>query len=195
MRPQHITAENGSALCERAHGRRAFNEAAAYHCGKRGPCPSPSSWRRAFNEAAAYHCGKPRRPVRHDGSPAPPSMRPQHITAENESLLRRARRDRSPSMRPQHITAENPDPHGAGAGGGDDPSMRPQHITAENPQRLSLHVRLEVPSMRPQHITAENSSTCPGWCRPRRPFNEAAAYHCGKLATARLTANRAAGLQ
>ena len=59
-------------------------------------------------------------------------------------------------MRPQHITAEN----GASAGGasaGGSASMRPQHITAENP---ALSARTDVAVI---------------------GFNEAAAYHCGKL--------------
>ena len=39
MRPQHITAENAVAALQRGSvGRRGFNEAAAYHCGKRCEC-------------------------------------------------------------------------------------------------------------------------------------------------------------
>ena len=42
--------------------------------------------------------------------------------------------------------------------------------------------------MRPQHITAENHQVSRG--RSARPdrFNEAAAYHCGKPATAQRSA-------
>ena len=35
MRPQHITAENASPAAQRHSRRTRFNEAAAYHCGKR----------------------------------------------------------------------------------------------------------------------------------------------------------------
>ena len=58
MRPQHITAENGRDAPTGVAGVPGFNEAAAYHCGKRHQAP-----RRAAGPAA--------------------SMRPQHITAEN----------------------------------------------------------------------------------------------------------------
>ena len=86
MRPQHITSENWAGLGRVNRHRDGFNEAAAYHCGKRGPdaqgdaCVAGASmrpqhitaenagamlggrhWGRRFNEAAAYHCGK--RPV------------------------------------------------------------------------------------------------------------------------------------
>ena len=92
------------------------------------PRPSPTR----FNEAAAYHCGKrvlavPAHPARQTAS-----MRPQHITAENRLQIPAAgipfgrfneaaayhcgkrgvsappaRRTPPASMRPQHITAEN----------------------------------------------------------------------------------------
>ena len=39
-------------------------------------------------------------------------------------------------------------------------------------------------SMRPQHITAENRFGGGGAKRAPRSFNEAAAYHCGKLSPA-----------
>ena len=58
MRPQHITAENLCADVTRARGAGCFNEAAAYHCGKR-----------AFKVTASRSVDA--------------SMRPQHITAEN----------------------------------------------------------------------------------------------------------------
>ena len=35
MRPQHITAENASVSMALGGISRSFNEAAAYHCGKR----------------------------------------------------------------------------------------------------------------------------------------------------------------
>ena len=58
--------------------------------------------------------------------------------------------------------------------------MRPQHITAEN-AALAGYARGSAPaSMRPQHITAENSRRSCDHREPRRCFNEAAAYHCGK---------------
>ena len=37
---------------------KCFNEAAAYHCGKRPVQPRLRPRRGRFNEAAAYHCGK-----------------------------------------------------------------------------------------------------------------------------------------
>ena len=85
-----------------------------------------------FNEAAAYHCGK--RAVRSADllRQRRASMRPQHITAENVSAAAPTSRSSAlASMRPQHITAENPAPQGLGAGQRR-ASMRPQHITAEN---------------------------------------------------------------
>ena len=59
MRPQHITAENTLTENEDRLHAAGFNEAAAYHCGKR--MRSTGTWmpsRPGFNEAAAYHCGK-----------------------------------------------------------------------------------------------------------------------------------------
>ena len=82
MRPQHITAENGSAF-------------------ERPVAAGPS-----FNEAAAYHCGKRKAPGRNRAMRAA-SMRPQHITAENLPARLRSDADCAASMRPQHITAEN----------------------------------------------------------------------------------------
>ena len=60
--------------------------------------------------------------------------------------------------------------------------MRPQHITAEN-VRLGLQPLLAElgASMRPQHITAENAARGRRGRRRAAGFNEAAAYHCGKL--------------
>ena len=58
--------------------------------------------------------------------------------------------------------------------------MRPQHITAENHAHGVTARADPLASMRPQHITAENSDAGAKraiWAR----FNEAAAYHCGKL--------------
>ena len=61
-------------------------------------------------------------------------------------------------------------------------SMRPQHITAENSAADTAAVERPDASMRPQHITAENRLDR-GDDRCGQPsFNEAAAYHCGKLA-------------
>ena len=83
MRPQHITAENLGV-----------------------PVPLDAAGG-GFNEAAAYHCGK-----RHDHhesqSPDAASMRPQHITAENDRVDHPRAEGAEASMRPQHITAENP---------------------------------------------------------------------------------------
>ena len=36
MRPQHITAENDDEGADQLEASGCFNEAAAYHCGKRG---------------------------------------------------------------------------------------------------------------------------------------------------------------
>ena len=86
--------------------RPGFNEAAAYHCGKRR---NPSRWRATiwcFNEAAAYHCGKPGFALEHQRR-RPASMRPQHITAENRVTDFVTAFQPTASMRPQHITAEN----------------------------------------------------------------------------------------
>ena len=108
MRPQHITAENLTIGYGRNLDSKGFNEAAAYHCGKRRNGPGDPLRTASFNEAAAYHCGKPGysrsralRLVRfneaaayHCGKRVGPvspmrrqqaSMRPQHITAENWS--------------------------------------------------------------------------------------------------------------
>ena len=83
MRPQHITAENlKDGLMRWLSLPACFNEAAAYHCGKR---PEPRSFpvfTGSFNEAAAYHCGKPGF-LGGFSMPRVASMRPQHITAEN----------------------------------------------------------------------------------------------------------------
>ena len=111
MRPQHITAENAASIPFVASRTAGFNEAAAYHCGKLG---APSSFFPPvvrFNEAAAYHCGKPEIPSRVMAGPWSASMRPQHITAENERRMRGAAPPScAASMRPQHITAENRSP-------------------------------------------------------------------------------------
>ena len=59
MRPQHITAENRRLGLLHGAPSAGFNEAAAYHCGKRRTvCRGPSPSMGCFNEAAAYHCGK-----------------------------------------------------------------------------------------------------------------------------------------
>ena len=58
MRPQHITAENGSAIITSPPPGDSFNEAAAYHCGKHGCLRKLIKRIQGFNEAAAYHCGK-----------------------------------------------------------------------------------------------------------------------------------------
>ena len=62
MRPQHITAENFLGITDSSGNLSGFNEAAAYHCGKR----AGSRIFRMLLEA---------------------SMRPQHITAENEDTV------------------------------------------------------------------------------------------------------------
>ena len=85
MRPQHITAENGGALRERtstgAASMRPQHITAENHTL---PVTFGSPVGR-FNEAAAYHCGKRsrRKPISPYQRRA--SMRPQHITAENAS--------------------------------------------------------------------------------------------------------------
>ena len=87
-------------------------------------------------------------------------------------------------MRPQHITAENrPDrvPGRVIASA----SMRPQHITAENPVNAAHPPGDARASMRPQHITAENGMRGGPIGRGAMCFNEAAAYHCGKLLRSR----------
>ena len=61
----------------------SFNEAAAYHCGKRPSICRPSARPAGFNEAAAYHCGKRPRTAAAGRARGDASMRPQHITAEN----------------------------------------------------------------------------------------------------------------
>ena len=71
MRPQHITAENATIHVGPLRGAGRFNEAAAYHCGKRG---------------MHVHASPAERRA---------SMRPQHITAENaRSPAKDARRTR-----------------------------------------------------------------------------------------------------
>ena len=60
MRPQHITAENPDIQIPLRRRGQRFNEAAAYHCGKRRRRSTQPPRRRGFNEAAAYHCGKRR---------------------------------------------------------------------------------------------------------------------------------------
>ena len=107
MRPQHITAENAGAARSAAAGAANFNEAAAYHCGKRV------------------------RPLADPLLEVRTSMRPQHITAENVVVALGSDRDVATSMRPQHITAEN-DAIAPRRGERASTSMRPQHITAEN---------------------------------------------------------------
>ena len=59
--------------------------------------------------------------------------------------------------------------------------MRPQHITAENGRAADAGRPAGHASMRPQHITAENSRPESVPVRKSTRFNEAAAYHCGKL--------------
>ena len=108
MRPQHITAENPASWSDRRSTPTGFNEAAAYHCGKReDPC--------LLTHALLA------------------SMRPQHITAENEQIRSAGRVAEGASMRPQHITAENEGRGDVYYQSYSRASMRPQHITAENP--------------------------------------------------------------
>ena len=59
--------------------------------------------------------------------------------------------------------------------------MRPQHITAENMKLTNIGSFILVASMRPQHITAENLTAPQSAGGQPTCFNEAAAYHCGKL--------------
>ena len=178
MRPQHITAENAAAPTIITPPAPGFNEAAAYHCGKRlgdsvvrrrrqasmrpqhitaenRPSGSEKQTQKSFNEAAAYHCGK--RPARR-------TRRVVQLSFNEAAAYHCGKRSRP-----------------AGLAGGGLASMRPQHITAEN----EIHRRPErVPadaSMRPQHITAENPGPGRGALRGALRFNEAAAYHCGKL--------------
>ena len=106
MRPQHITAENARAEARAAAQSGGFNEAAAYHCGKRAIGATPQCDPSCFNEAAAYHCGK-RGAIGRNSKVRPASMRPQHITAENRAPRHGPGPERLASMRPQHITAEN----------------------------------------------------------------------------------------
>ena len=109
MRPQHITAENRGSLRLRRRVPDGFNEAAAYHCGKRAHVQRRASGaaRTRFNEAAAYHCGKPDGAGDEVAALRRASMRPQHITAENAHESHSGCRLVGASMRPQHITAEN----------------------------------------------------------------------------------------
>ena len=111
---------------------------------------------RSFNEAAAYNCGK-RVPVgRLRAAFDAASMRPQHITAENDEgednegsaagCFNEAAAYNGGKLR--ELVA--PDRHA-------EASMRPQHITAENRQPVSVASSIARASMRPQHITAENS--------------------------------------
>ena len=154
MRPQHITAENRVVGRRGDPPRPGFNEAAAYHCGKLLAEQVYEHSRPGFNEAAAYHCGKRCERARLLAV-GEASMRPQHITAENEDECRQ-------------------DPDGNGA------SMRPQHITAENGG-----TRPEHPSTPPgfNEAAAYHCGKRGAWygaLRAAAGFNEAAAYHCGK---------------
>ena len=106
MRPQHITAENNDLAYDKYVVEYSFNEAAAYHCGKRRRCRGARVGAKSFNEAAAYHCGK-LGDIFRSYTPEAASMRPQHITAENAAVAGRRRQKNRASMRPQHITAEN----------------------------------------------------------------------------------------
>ena len=107
MRPQHITAENPPAPASRHTSSAGFNEAAAYHCGKHTLSGAAPPRPHCFNEAAAYHCGKQPREIQVGVQHGLASMRPQHITAENQLHPRPPDLARRASMRPQHITAEN----------------------------------------------------------------------------------------
>ena len=98
------------------------------------------------------------------------------------------------SMRPQHITAENAVERAAAALV-QAASMRPQHITAENAAGCVIPDTMQIASMRPQHITAENVGQRDGIGRPRAGFNEAAAYHCGKLGRALTVGSQGRSLQ
>ena len=90
------------------------------------------------------------------GWPKDASMRPQHITAENEGA-RAARGDRGrASMRPQHITAENlrRDVSLAESRAGFNEAAA-YHCGKQIRRHGNEHL-LTAASMRPQHITAEN---------------------------------------
>ena len=154
MRPQHITAEN-VWLYRLETETACFNEAAAYHCGKR-----VAEAAERITKAA--------------------SMRPQHITAENEQQLARGGVVRGgASMRPQHITAENMCAC-AWRGDLDAASMRPQHITAENSVWRSMVGRCGgcFNEAAAYHCGKRAARRDPAG--PSTRFNEAAAYHCGK---------------
>ena len=157
MRPQHITAENSGWRARWAGERRRFNEAAAYHCGKRG---RPSASRTSLACRA--------------------SMRPQHITAENFTAPIPIVRRLSASMRPQHITAENPTRPTSGTPA--PPCFNEAAAYHCGKRRRVGRLAAEWPwaSMRPQHITAENPPGASARRRRAPSFNEAAAYHCGK---------------
>ena len=193
MRPQHITAEN--AQSERLQLRDRLASMRPQHITAENSRRSAGaiSARRCFNEAAAYHCGK-RAPFLMADRPEPASMRPQHITAENAGRGRRAgARSGQASMRPQHITAENSSWRSRWrrpAGGFNEAAA---YHCGKRPSRSSGAPEPRAASMRPQHITAEN----PGRTAAHRPnpprFNEAAAYHCGKRGLRILHADNAVG--
>ena len=69
-----------------------FNEAAAYHCGKRAATRDRQPSGHDFNEAAAYHCGKLAAEAQRLAVGLNTSMRPQHITAENGASSKGRRR-------------------------------------------------------------------------------------------------------
>ena len=110
MRPQHITAENGTTT---------GGLDSTFH----------TSMRPQHITAENIDGRQTQRPAA-----VATSMRPQHITAENMNLFAYLPLIRCTSMRPQHITAENR-VRGVARGGGLTTSMRPQHITAENRHR------------------------------------------------------------
>ena len=168
MRPQHITAENVPIdIASDWEHTPGFNEAAAYHCGKRISHPAAWDRRPRFNEAAAYHCGKRGR-QRPSALGGLASMRPQHITAENVKPFIYQKRTEYASMRPQHITAEN---SGSGAIG------QPR-VTRFN-EAAAYHCGKPRARRRAR--------------RQRPRFNEAAAYHCGKRAAASPSATGGSG--
>ena len=156
MRPQHITAEN-FRLPESATGCTIrFNEAAAYHCGKRASAGRGGGRRTScFNEAAAYHCGKPRLAGARIGVWASFNEAAAYHCGKPLRDEDSGRRGGAASMRPQHITAEN-----CGASSTRYPACgRFNEAAAYHCGKLPLRpqaVEVVEASMRPQHITAEN---------------------------------------
>ena len=58
MRPQHITAENAGGVAAVAAGSAASMRPQHITAENRRSCSTGPAGMRCFNEAAAYHCGK-----------------------------------------------------------------------------------------------------------------------------------------